>query len=158
MEYGFQTASMKKSRAQSPPPKRDSKIDKSNKVIVQQLTKDIPVDPISAFLNPPLGASTRQCQAHGVNQDRTAEVAPGLNQISTVELSAYADQDPIAPLSTKMLRPSQSALGAQQFSQSGESNFLDWISILQAAQKSAHDLLLETNKVSLATCGILCGC
>ncbi|KAJ5644644.1 hypothetical protein N7507_010655 [Penicillium longicatenatum] len=146
MEYGFQTASMKKSRAQSPPPKRDSEIDKSNKVIVQQVTKDLPVDPISAFLNPPLGASTRQCHAHGVNQDRTAEVAPGPNQISTAELSAYADQDPIAPLSTKMLRPSQSAPEAQQFSQSGESNFLDWISTLQAAQKSAHDLLLETNK------------
>lgn len=155
MEYGFQTASTKKSRAQSPPPKGAFNTANNNELLDRQVTKGLTVDSVP-------GASViRQCHAHGVDQNRTAVIEPGPGQVLTDELRAYAGRDAVAPLSTEMPRPFKAVPEAQQFSQSGESNPLDWITNLQAAQKSAHDLLLETNRVSLASqiprVGLLCG-
>lgn len=155
MEYGFQTASTKKSRARSPSPKGAFKTANNNELLDRQNTKGLTVDPV------PGASIIRQCHAHGDDQNRTAEIEPGPDQVLTDELRAYAGRDAVAPLSTEMLRPSKAVPEAQQFSQSGESNPLDWITNLQAAQKSAHDLLLETNRVSLASqiprVGLLCG-
>ncbi|KAJ6093343.1 hypothetical protein N7486_008632 [Penicillium sp. IBT 16267x] len=147
MEYGFQTASMKKSGAQSPPPKGNYNTDNNNKILDQQNTKYLSVNPIPAFFNPPRDASIiREHLAHGVDQNMTAGVEPGPSQIPADELSAYAGQNAVAPLSTKIPRPPKAAPEAHQFSQSGESNPPDWISALQAARKNAHELLLETNQ------------
>lgn len=149
MEYGFQTASMKKSRARSSAPIEDSSTENTNEVLDQQNTKALPVDSIPACVNLSLGASIkRQCHTHGVDHIRTAEVKSGPNQLPTDELRAHTGRNNGAPISTEMLRPPKTAFEAQQFPQSGESDPLDWISSLQAAQKSAHDLLLETNRVS----------
>ncbi|KAJ5540147.1 hypothetical protein N7513_008479 [Penicillium frequentans] len=140
MEYGFQTASTKKSRAQSPTPKGAFNTENKNEVLDRHNTKGFTVEPV------PGASIISQCHAHEIDQNRTAEIEPGPNQVLTDELRAYAGRDAVAPLSTEILMPSKAVLEAQQLSQSGESNPLDWITSLQAAQKSAHDLLLETNR------------
>ncbi|KAJ6011439.1 hypothetical protein N7451_002851 [Penicillium sp. IBT 35674x] len=140
MEYGFQTASMKKSRAKSPPIKRISNTVHVNGVLDQRNTKGLGTNPI------PGASIIHQCHTHRVDQSRTAEIEPGSKQVLTGELRAYADRNTVAPLPTEMLGSREAAPEGQQSSQPGESNSLDWISSLQAAQKSAHDLLLETNR------------
>ncbi|KAJ5793142.1 uncharacterized protein N7503_009120 [Penicillium pulvis] len=140
MEYGFQNASTKKSRAESPPLKGAFNTENNNAVLDQQNTKGLTVEPV------PGTSIIHQCHAHGIDQNRTAEIESGPNQVFTDEIRAYADRNAVAPLSTEVLRTSKAVPEAQKFSQPSESNPLDWITSLQAAQKSAHDLLLETNQ------------
>ncbi|KAJ5761022.1 hypothetical protein N7520_008178 [Penicillium odoratum] len=152
MEYGFQTASMKKSRTQLPPPKENSSTG-GNSEVPGQNGKQSSADPISTSFIPPSGDSMiPERDAHGVSQNRAAEVKPGPNQISTEKPQAHDAQHVVMPLSTEYSGPLRMAPEAHQLSQSNDSNPQDWISALQSAQKSAHDLLLETNQASQIEC------
>ncbi|KAJ5648511.1 hypothetical protein N7490_004883 [Penicillium lividum] len=151
MEYGFQTASMKKSRTQLAPPKENSSTG-GNSEVPGHNGKQSSADPISTTFNPPSGASMIPGRdAHGVSQNRTAEVKTGPNQICTEKPKAHNAQHVVMPLSTEYSGSLRLAPEAHQLSQSNDSNPQDWISALQSAQKSAHNLLLETNQANQLT-------
>ncbi|KAJ5918760.1 hypothetical protein N7454_009904 [Penicillium verhagenii] len=147
-EYGFQTRSTKKS-TESRLPEDNPSTNVNPKTLRQQSQGQSSVDSTVPALSRPAASMILGEHAHEVNQSQSVEVGPGLNQIPAKESRTHADQHtlPVAPLTTVISNLFQGAREAQPFSQPSDSDPLDWISGLQNAQSSAHNLLLETNQV-----------
>ena len=135
LEYGLETALMKKS-TQYAPIKDSATKDENNKDSRHEVARNSPAE------NRP--------DACDVRANKASMVAPTFPQRNTEEPGADTGQHAVVPLSTEMSGTLQALSEAQQFSQSSGSDPLDWILALQTAQRSAQDLLLETNQVGLA--------
>ncbi|KAJ5093093.1 hypothetical protein N7456_008954 [Penicillium angulare] len=146
LEYGLETASMKKD-AQDSEVKDVSTKDGNDKMPCFQATKSSsPKDPPTIFKSlPSAGATTSPCDCR-IHPNQDAMPAATTSQREPENFGTNFNRHALNPLSTEIAGDFLVAAESQLLSQPSGSNPLDWTLALQSAQTSAHDLLLETNQ------------